>query len=362
MSEYDDYLAKYGAPTSAADPTGFSNSLALMEGDRILGNNIHGKGLGDRARAVVAAAQPRGPVVDPAASLRAQALKQAQEQYQAALDANTANEEDIKQGYKSRRERALATLGKISNNATDEINRRFDNLASSARNQANASGIGQTSILTTTLQGIERERAKALAAAGDVKAQREVGYDTQLAGDELAFKERVQNNYPNVGNLLEIAKLEGKGSQQGIDPNAFGGGIGGFGGAPMMVGGGYGIDPFSFGFNWNGGGGGMATAAAKSRPLPLANQSAPAAAAAQSSRMSEPQGWVNTPAATPLVAAAPQTANGSGAPAGGGGVGAKPATPAYVPPPGYPADWDPFAPVGAGFNNDYFGEFPNQFL
>ena len=29
----------------------------------------------------------------------------------------------------------------------------------------------------------------------------------------------------------------------------------------------------------------------------------------------------------------------------------KPATPAYVPPPGYPADWDPFAPVGAGFNN-----------
>ena len=61
-----------------------------------------------------------GPVVDPAASLRAQALKQAQEQYQAALDANTANEEDIKRGTSRGGERAFATLGKISNNATDD--------------------------------------------------------------------------------------------------------------------------------------------------------------------------------------------------------------------------------------------------
>lgn len=325
MSEYDDYLAKYGAPTSAADTTGFSHSLALMAGDRVLGNNVYGKGIGDQARALASAASPQAAAtVDPAANLRSKLFADAKSQYQKALQANIDAENEIKAGYKSRRERALATLGKISDGAGYDINRHFDQLAAETRSKANSSGLGQSTILTTSLQGIERERAKALAAAGDVRAQREVGYDSQLSGDELGFQERVSNEYPDMSNMLALAQLEGKGTQAGINPNAYGpagggGFVGGYGPGAMY---GFGGVP---GFGWQ-----QPTAAPKAqKPLHPANQSAPLAAMAQYSLATEPQmGW---PAGGAVAAGGAPAAAPAAAPSVGWtnpfGVGTMPGAP-----------------------------------
>ena len=170
-----------------------------MEGDRILGNNIHGKGLGDRARAVVAAAQPRRSGRRSCREFACPSPKQAQEQYQAALDANTANEEDIKQGT-SRSGAALRRRSAKSNNATDGL--IAGSTTSLVAESANASGIGQNLDFDDHAAG-HRTRSRRRAQPRPTTKTQRSRLAIRNSRATNSHSKSVQNNYPNVGNLLK---------------------------------------------------------------------------------------------------------------------------------------------------------------
>ena len=227
MSEYDDYLAKYGG----SDPR--RRSYGILEFSRADGRRSHPRQQYSRQDSATVPERSSLRHSRAVRSILPRVCAQAPSKHKSNIrrpDANTANEEDIKQGYKSRRERALRRSAKSRTT-------RPTRLIAGSTTQPRRRGIrpmrreSGKPRFDDDAAGHRTRAGEGMAAAGDVKAQREVSYDTQLAGDELAFKERVQNNYPNVVEICwKSPNSKAKGRSSSIDPNAFGGGIGGFGG------------------------------------------------------------------------------------------------------------------------------------
>lgn len=188
-------------------------------------------------------------------SLQTKLFKQAQQAQEAQQAAVKSRLDEQINGYKERRSTAAKAMKGAGKIATDEINRNFDNLVGRTRGQMQSSGLGQTSIMGTTVAGIERDRAAALRDAASKSAMDATSVDLQTSGDYLNFLGGIEDEFDQEG-LVDLAKENGEGTQNQLDNSAWGGGGGmmGFGAAP------FGANPYggagSYGIPGAGGGGG----------------------------------------------------------------------------------------------------------
>jgi hypothetical protein len=183
-------------------------------------------------------------------SNREKVVKQARDAQIAQQEAQKSRLDEAIVGYKARHTKATEAFAGAGKSATDEINRHYDALIGRTRQQMTQGGLGQTTIPATTISGIERDRAAALAAAGSQVATQATSADLQASGDYLNFLGNIQDEF-DIDPLLDLSRAEGQATQDQLDPSAFGGNFfaGAMGQGAMiggsayggMAGGGYGF-------------------------------------------------------------------------------------------------------------------------
>lgn len=151
-------------------------------------------------------------------SLRRRALESAKAAQDAAFAENQKNEQEILQGYRDRRQKAIESLASSTWAAMAPLNDRYDKIAADTKSKFNQTGLGGTTALPTTLLGIERERGRQLSQASATLAGQQAGLEAGLYGDELAFRERIDNQYPDYEQLMQLAGSEGLADQAGMYP------------------------------------------------------------------------------------------------------------------------------------------------
>jgi hypothetical protein len=76
----------------------------------------------------------------------------------------------------------------------------------------------QNDFLARQLALLETEKQAALAKAYDVNAARQIGTDTELTGNALAQRERVNYGYPDINQMIDLNRQAGAGNTAGIEP------------------------------------------------------------------------------------------------------------------------------------------------
>ncbi len=96
----------------------------------------------------------------------------------------------IQQGYQDRWDRALGSAEGLGDQAREDVNRRYDQLAASQRQSLISRGLGNTTVVDTTTRGLESQRGEELRRLEEGLRREKIGYDTSLSGDALGFQER----------------------------------------------------------------------------------------------------------------------------------------------------------------------------
>lgn len=171
-------------------------------------------------------------------SLRQQAFDAVDAQQKKAFEATQARIDEAKLGYKERRDRALSSLSKKSKGDEADVKRRWDEVIAERKAAAVRSGMVNTPAWTSEYKGLLAQRDRELRNVGDARLNAEMGVDLSTSKDQLDFLGSIDDVGPDTSAYLKLAELEGSGTTEGLDPNAFGNPLAG---APIMPFGTYGI-------------------------------------------------------------------------------------------------------------------------
>lgn len=153
-------------------------------------------------------------------------------EYQKQMDAFNAAQEarytGIDTGYSDLLARSMEAANKVGGTNKADINRVYDALAGRTRAMSTAQGLGNTTVPTTLLRGVERDRARELARAEGENSQYRIGLDANLTGQQLQFRERRTDTPPDYNQLAQLMQAQGSGYLGGMGYGGYGMG-GGFG-------------------------------------------------------------------------------------------------------------------------------------
>lgn len=130
--------------------------------------------------------------------------------YQSAYDQIQQGEEERRQTHQQgQAERTQAVLDRLAGLGTQEredVNLRYDQAGSATTQSAISRGLYNTTVLDNLQRGVEQDRNRALRQVEEGLQREELGYLTQLTGDELSAYERPTAVPPDLSQLIALSQ------------------------------------------------------------------------------------------------------------------------------------------------------------
>lgn len=141
-------------------------------------------------------------------------------QYQKAYaEAKSANEQryaDILGGYQQRQQAAMSALEGLGTAERAALQKQFGEAASRQSASLIGRGLGGTSVASSVAAKMATSQQESMDQLNERLTRERLGYQTGLSGDTLGFQERREDAYPDLNQMLMLAKLKGQtGAQSG---------------------------------------------------------------------------------------------------------------------------------------------------
>lgn len=162
--------------------------------------------------------------------------------YAEARARELGREKDITQGYMDRLSKGRELVKGLGNQEKRDVNQLYDERGKQAQASVQQQGLTNTSVGQQLQRGIDREHSNALLRTGESIRREQLGVESGLSGDLLAFKERPTTQYPDIGLMTQLAAASAQGGYgygARMGQNSYGGAYGGggaFGVAPAFMG------------------------------------------------------------------------------------------------------------------------------
>lgn len=142
--------------------------------------------------------------------------QQYQQQLDAANAANNARYEDIIRGYQDNQANIDSYLTNQGQQQTEDVNRSYERLGASNRQDLISRGLGNTTVLSSTERGIEEDRQRALRNSQEQIDRQRLTYQTAAQSDLLGAMERRTDAGPDYNQLIGLS--QGLGNSQNSVP------------------------------------------------------------------------------------------------------------------------------------------------
>ncbi len=138
--------------------------------------------------------------------------------YNEGRAANESRYAQILEGYGDRHQAASDKLQGLGDAARNDLNRRYQNLATNVDQNLASRGLYNSTIAGTMQRGITDQQDRAMNQLNEGLRREQIGYDTALSGDTLAFMERRNDTYPDLNQMANLALQMGNtsGNRQSI--------------------------------------------------------------------------------------------------------------------------------------------------
>jgi hypothetical protein len=134
--------------------------------------------------------------------------------YQSQMDAaNAANEARYGQGLEelqSLRSRSQNDINRLGSQQAQDIRKDANRTNAAALQNATARGLGNSTMPAIMQRGVQRDKTDALNRLGDSVAGQRLNADNQLTGNITNWIYNKNDNAPDFGQLIDLAKLYGE--------------------------------------------------------------------------------------------------------------------------------------------------------
>lgn len=132
-----------------------------------------------------------------------------QDAYNEGRNTNLQRYEELRGLHDARIDRNMERVQGLGAQAQADINRNYRNLDSSVQSDLINRGLSNSTRRATARTGVERERNADTARLQEQLRREQIGLDTQLSGDKLAFMERREDTYPDLNQLIDLMRQFG---------------------------------------------------------------------------------------------------------------------------------------------------------
>ena len=140
-------------------------------------------------------------------------MQQAQAAQDSVRQANESRYADILGQYQSRFDRNMGYVNSLGASETQAINSRAAQATAQADQGLIDRGLGNTTVRTAAMQGIEGDRSRQLTTLQDLLTKQRIAVDAPMSMDKLNFMERRNDLPPDISQLAQYMQQMG----QGID-------------------------------------------------------------------------------------------------------------------------------------------------
>jgi len=150
----------------------------------------------------------------PAQGSRNPMMQGYQRAYNQAQQANRGRYEDIIGLLNQRQQAAQGLIETQGKSQMVDLNQRYDEQGASQQQALVGRGLSNTTVTATLQNRNTRERGRAQNALQENINRQKLGVGLGTSGDIASFMERRTDAYPDLGQYMQAAQMQGRGQQQ----------------------------------------------------------------------------------------------------------------------------------------------------